>query len=120
MTSSFTWRAALHGVTRKLVNDASHKCALHISVARYLLNSVFSPLPLQVSDDKKKIRRSPDLPLPVMNEERRQELMSRTVYCKGFPRDDTTLDNLLEFFSSYGSIENIQVMTSTVLNFIYS
>ena len=55
-----------------------------------------------------------------MNEERRQELMSRTVYCKGFPRDDTTLDNLLEFFSSYGLIENIQVMTSTILNFIYS
>jgi RNA recognition motif-containing protein len=75
---------------------------------------------LQVNDDKKKIRRSPDLPLPVMNEERRQELTSRTVYCKGFPRDDTTLDTLLEFFSSYGPVENIQVMTSTFENFIYS
>jgi lupus La protein len=64
---------------------------------------------IEVSDDKKKIRRSPDLPLPVMNEERRQVLASRTVYCKGFPRDDTTLDNLLEFFSSYGPIENIQM-----------
>jgi lupus La protein len=68
---------------------------------------------LQVSEDKKKIRRSPDLPLPVMDEERRQELMSRTVYCKGFPRDDTTMDNLLEFFSSHGPVENIQVKTST-------
>jgi len=68
---------------------------------------------LQVSDDKKKIRRSPQLPLPVMNEERRQELMSRTVYCKGFPRDNTTLDNLLEFFSPHGPIENIQVMKGT-------
>lgn len=64
---------------------------------------------IEVSDDKKKIRRSPDSPLPVLNEERRHELMSRTVYCKGFPRDDTTLDNLLEFFSSYGSVENIQM-----------
>jgi lupus La protein len=72
---------------------------------------------LQVSDDKKKIRRSPNLPLPVMNEKRRQELTARTVYCKGFPRVDTTLDNLLEFFSSYGSVENIHVMTSVILSF---
>jgi len=64
---------------------------------------------IEVSEDKKKIRRSPDLPLPVMNEERRQELMSRTVYCKGFPREDTTMDNVLEFFSSHGPIENIQM-----------
>lgn len=64
---------------------------------------------IEVNDDKKKIRRSPDLPLPVMNEERRQELTSRTVYCKGFPRDDTTLDTLLEFFSSHGPVENIQM-----------
>jgi hypothetical protein len=121
LNSSFTWRAALHGVTRKLVNHASQKCVTYFcGKICYLLNSVFCPPLLQVSDDKKKIRRSPDSPLPVMNEERRQELMSRTVYCKGFPRDDTTLDNLLEFFSSYGLIENIQVMTSTILNFIYS
>jgi hypothetical protein len=93
-----------------------HKSVLIISVAKYVIYGIwFVCFFLQVSDDKKKIRRSPNSPLPVLNEERRQELMSRTVYCKGFPRDGTTLDNLLEFFSSYGSVENIHVITSKVL-----
>jgi lupus La protein len=65
---------------------------------------------MQVSDDKKKIRRNPNYPLPVFNEERRKELMTRTVYCKGFPVDSTTLDKLLNYFHLHGPIENVQVM----------
>lgn len=65
---------------------------------------------MQVSDDKKKIRRNPNSPLPVLNEERRKELTTRTVYCKGFPVDSTTLDKLLNYFQSYGPIDNVQVM----------
>lgn len=64
---------------------------------------------MEVSDDKKKIRRNPNSPLPVFNEERRKELMTRTVYCKGFPVEGTTLDKLLDYFSSYGPIDNVQM-----------
>ena len=64
----------------------------------------------QVSEDKKKIRRNPGQPLPIYNEERRKELLIRTVYCKGFPVEGTTLDQLLEYFNSYGPIDNVQVM----------
>ncbi|XP_069698427.1 la protein homolog [Periplaneta americana] len=64
---------------------------------------------MEVSEDKKKIRRNPGAPLPVFNEERRKELMTRTVYCKGFPLETTTLDKLLEFFNAYGPIDNVQM-----------
>jgi lupus La protein len=71
---------------------------------------------MQVSDDKKKIRRNPNSPLPVFNEERRKELMTRTVYCKGFPVASTTLDKLLDYFNSYGPVDNVQVMKILILN----
>lgn len=64
---------------------------------------------LQISEDKLKIRRSPNYPLPVWNDERRKELMSRTLYMKGFPVENTTLDMLLDFFASSCLIENLQV-----------
>ncbi|XP_013181347.1 PREDICTED: la protein homolog [Papilio xuthus] len=61
---------------------------------------------LEISDDNKKVRRNPELPIPEMNEERRKEMMARTVYAKGFPKD-STLDDLLKFFKDYDGVENI-------------
>ncbi|GBP32171.1 La protein homolog [Eumeta japonica] len=61
---------------------------------------------LEISEDNKKVRRSPEIPLPEMNEDRRKELTSRTVYAKGFPRD-STLDDLLLYFKEHGEIENV-------------
>ncbi|XP_041976086.1 la protein homolog [Aricia agestis] len=61
---------------------------------------------LEVSDDNKKIRRSPEMPLPEMNEERRKELLARTIYAKGFPKD-ISLDELMKFFKQYDEVENI-------------
>lgn len=49
------------------------------------------------------MRRSPEYPLPELNEERRKELMTRTVYVKGFPKDDLSIDICLEFFKKYGT-----------------
>lgn len=62
---------------------------------------------MEVSEDGNKIRRSPNKPLPEMNEARRKELMSRTVYCKGFPQEDTKISQLLEFFPQHGDIDNV-------------
>uniref|UniRef100_A0A069DU10 Putative rna-binding protein la n=1 Tax=Panstrongylus megistus TaxID=65343 RepID=A0A069DU10_9HEMI len=61
---------------------------------------------VEIHDSKEKIRRSPQMPLPEMNEDRRKQLMERTVYCKGFPRD-SKLNDLLEFFYKHGEIENV-------------
>lgn len=41
-----------------------------------------------------------------MNEERRKEMMARTIYVKGFAKD-LTLDDLLKFFKDYDGVENI-------------
>lgn len=55
---------------------------------------------LQVSDDKKKVRRNPEMSLPEMSEEVRKEIVSRTVYVKGFPLD-TALDDIIKFLTPY-------------------
>lgn len=52
------------------------------------------------------MRRNPELPVPEMNEERRKELLGRTVYAKGFPKD-SSLDDLLKFFKQFDEVENV-------------
>jgi len=52
-----------------------------------------------------KIRRSPSLPLPDNSEEFKKDTEARTVYLKGFPKETTTLDDLIEFF--HGGFENV-------------
>lgn len=59
-----------------------------------------------MSEDNKKVRRSPDLPVPEMNEERRKELSNRTIYAKGFPKE-ATLDDLLQHFKKHEHVDNI-------------
>lgn len=72
----------------------------------YNYNSSISNILLQVSEDSEKIRRSPEMPVPEMNEERRKELQERTVYAKGFPKD-SKLDDLLKFFKEQGDVDNV-------------
>lgn len=61
---------------------------------------------LEVSEDNKKVRRNPEMPVPEMNEERRKELADRTIYAKGFPKD-SLLDDLLKYFSQFEDVENV-------------
>lgn len=35
--------------------------------------------------------------------------MKRTVYCKGFPVEGTTIHQLLDFFPKYGGVDNVIV-----------
>lgn len=58
---------------------------------------------MEVSEDKTKIRRSPDRPLLNLTKE---ELSARSVYAKGFPLD-VTLDQVKEFFKKFGETDNI-------------
>ncbi|XP_077264498.1 la autoantigen-like isoform X1 [Temnothorax americanus] len=62
---------------------------------------------IEISEDKKKIRRSPKHPLPEFNEGYRKAQEARTVYVKGFPLTDTTIDKLKAFFEPYKPLETI-------------
>jgi len=62
---------------------------------------------MEISEDKKKIRRSPKNPLPEFNEGYRKAQEARTVYVKGFPLTDMTIDKLKVFFEPYKPFETI-------------
>ncbi|XP_055371436.1 la protein homolog [Condylostylus longicornis] len=61
---------------------------------------------LEVSDDKTKVRRHPERPIPEYNEERRKEIHSRTAYVKGFPLD-SEMSDLIDYFNPYEKVVNI-------------
>ncbi|XP_056145102.1 lupus La protein [Lampris incognitus] len=63
---------------------------------------------LEISEDKTKMRRSPNKPLPEINDEYKDTLKNKSVYIKGFPLE-TTLDEIQEWLSGKGTIENIQM-----------
>jgi len=58
---------------------------------------------MSVSDDGVKIRRDPAIPLPENTEESRKLLEARTVYAKGFDKENTTLDELIDHFNETNS-----------------
>ena len=53
---------------------------------------------MEVDEEKARIRRSPSKPLPE-NEIVQKEQAKMTVYVKGFEKEKTTLDDLLDFFN---------------------
>lgn len=61
---------------------------------------------LEVSEDNRKVRRHPELPIPEMTEESKRERRSRTIYAKGFPKD-STLDELLSYFKQFENVDII-------------
>ncbi|XP_058058381.1 la protein homolog [Anopheles bellator] len=63
---------------------------------------------VEVSEDREKLRRHPERPIPELDEETRKELYTRTVYVKGFaPQDGTNMNELVEFFQPYEKVTNI-------------
>ncbi|KAK7939551.1 hypothetical protein WMY93_002877 [Mugilogobius chulae] len=63
---------------------------------------------LELSDDKTKIRRSLNKPLPEVNDEYKATIAHKSVYIKGFPLE-TSLDEIQEWLNGKGNIENIQM-----------
>jgi len=56
---------------------------------------------VEVSESGDKIRRKADIAVPVADQEFLNEMIARSIYCKGFPRT-ATMDELLEFASTFG------------------
>nr|XP_055069000.1 lupus La protein [Misgurnus anguillicaudatus]XP_055069001.1 lupus La protein [Misgurnus anguillicaudatus] len=63
---------------------------------------------MEISEDKTKIRRNPNKPLPENNEEYRDALKHKSIYMKGFPLD-ISLDEVKEWLSDKGAVENIHM-----------
>ncbi|KAG7463999.1 hypothetical protein MATL_G00182610 [Megalops atlanticus] len=63
---------------------------------------------LEISEDKTKIRRSPNKPLPEVNDEYKDALKHKSVYIKGFPTE-TTLDEIQDWLKGKGTVESIQM-----------
>ncbi|XP_059845724.1 lupus La protein-like [Hypanus sabinus] len=61
----------------------------------------------EISEDKSKIRHSPNKPLPEF-EEYKNSIKARSVYVKGFPTS-ATLDEIKNWFDENGPVENIQM-----------
>lgn len=61
---------------------------------------------VEISEDRLKIRRHPERPLPEQNEETRKECISRTAYVKGFALD-AEMSDLIEFFDGHDKVVNI-------------
>lgn len=55
---------------------------------------------IEINKESNKIRRSPHVPLPEMNEERRKELISRTAYIRRFPLE-YKIDDILDFCAQH-------------------
>ncbi|XP_063067861.1 lupus La protein [Engraulis encrasicolus] len=71
---------------------------------------------LEISEDKTKIRRNPDKPLPEMNDEYKDVLKHKSVYVKGFPLD-ATLDDVKDWVGDKAHIENIQLRKGALKTF---
>ena len=74
-----------------------------------ILKALESSELIEISEDRTKIRRSPEHPLPEFNEAYRKAQAERTVYVKGFPLTDIYIQKLKEFFKDYEPFENIIV-----------
>jgi len=61
---------------------------------------------IEISEDRLKLRRHPERPLPEQNEETRKECITRTAYVKGFPLE-TEMADLIEFFDNHEKVVNI-------------
>lgn len=65
---------------------------------------------MEICSNPPKIRRSKDKPIPEDTPERALEIKNRTVYCKGFPREGTNIDRILDFFKDHPTVENAKVL----------
>ncbi|XP_013381117.1 lupus La protein homolog [Lingula anatina] len=62
---------------------------------------------MEISEDHKKVRRSPSKPLPSQTKERKEDMKARSIYAKGFPDTGVDLDQLMEYFEKYGEVDNV-------------
>lgn len=66
---------------------------------------------VELNETKDKIRRS--VALPDLDDDSKVEYRLKTVHIKGFPEEDTTLDDCIEFCSQYGKVKSVQMKRIT-------
>ena len=64
---------------------------------------------IEVDLEKKQLRRNPEVPLPEKEDDEGRK--AKTVYCKGFEKENTTMDHLLDFFKKYDNVANVHMRT---------
>jgi len=70
-----------------------------LEIASAVKNAVGSIL--EVDDTNEKIRRKTDNVVPVADQEFLNDMIERSIYCKGFPKT-ATMDEILEFAATFG------------------
>jgi len=62
---------------------------------------------VELNEANDKLRRLK--PMPEVDDEFKQNYKLRAVHLKGFPKENTTLDELIEYCSQYGDVESVQM-----------
>lgn len=62
---------------------------------------------VELNEAKDKLRRLN--PLPEIDDEFKKNYKLRAVHLKGFPREGTTLDELIEYAGQYGELEEVKM-----------
>nr|SVE73799.1 EOG090X0CQA [Daphnia atkinsoni] len=64
---------------------------------------------MEVNESASKMRRSKSQPIPEETAEYLAGVKSRTIYCKGLPKEGMSIDKLLDFFKGYPTVLNIKM-----------
>merc|ERR1712226_181594 len=78
----------------KRLSDLSNDAAVIVAALKESTNGLIA-----VSEDGVKIRRDPKIPLPEQTEESRKALEARTAYAKGFDKENTNINELLDHYN---------------------
>uniref|UniRef100_A0A0K0F932 Lupus La protein (inferred by orthology to a human protein) n=1 Tax=Strongyloides venezuelensis TaxID=75913 RepID=A0A0K0F932_STRVS len=89
-------------------------------VSEYIKNEELRPYVIEglkdgkyfiFDEEKKAVKRNPNIPLPESSISYWQGCKSRTAYFKGFPLD-ATLDDIINYCEKYGAVENVSKHTN--------
>jgi len=72
--------------------------------AKVIKESIKDSKVVEAHAEKDAIRRLPSLPVPDFNDDTRKANVAKTIYAKGFKKDDTSLDELIKFFGDYEGV----------------
>merc|ERR1719334_1887146 len=73
-----------------------------------IIKAVKNSVILETNEEKQEVRRKPSLgPIPEWNDDTKKENVAKSVYCKGFEKEKTTLDDLLKFYHQYEGVVHV-------------
>ncbi len=75
----------------------------------FILTALAQSQLIETDLEKKKIRRLPSKPLPEWNDDRKKEVAAQTVYLKGFDKEKTTLDEVMDLMMGERGAVHVQM-----------